>query len=81
MTVAGVDWAALRPGVILTVGSVRAGISSYAIPCSQNRAWFADGDFNRIRHDRHPGASRLYATVLQPGDVVVGDPVIIEPND
>lgn len=81
VTVAGVDWAALRPGVILTVGSVRAGISSYAIPCSQNRAWFADGDFNRIRHDRHPGASRLYATVLQPGDVVVGDPVIIEPND
>lgn len=81
VTVAGVDWVALRPGVILTVGSVRAEISSYAIPCSQNRAWFADGDFNRILDDRHPGSSRLYATVLHPGRVEIGDSVVIEPDD
>ena len=35
----------------------------------------------RIRgdHDRHPGWSRLYATVLSPGEVAVGDEVVVEP--
>ena len=80
VTIAGVDWSSLRPGVIVRVGDVVGEITSYAIPCHKNAQWFADGDFRRILHDRHPGWSRLYARVLRPGSVRVGDPVEIEPD-
>ena len=79
VTVAGVDWAALRPGTIVRVGEVVAEISSHATPCSKNRAWFSDGDWNRIDHDRHPGWSRLYAWVLERGTIAPGDVVVVEP--
>lgn len=62
------------------IGDVVGEITSYATPCHKIARWFADGDFNRILHDRHPGWSRLYARVLRPGSVRVGDPVEIEPS-
>ncbi len=57
----------------------RVEISAYATPCAKNARWFADGDHRRIDHDRAPGWSRLYATVLRPGVVAVGDEVVAEP--
>ncbi|MEM7140038.1 MAG: MOSC domain-containing protein [Actinomycetota bacterium] len=75
LSLAGLDWAALRPGVVLEIGDVRCRISAYAVPCSKNAQWFADGDVNRIHQDRHPGWSRLYASVEQSGSVRPGDPV------
>jgi MOSC domain-containing protein YiiM len=80
VTVAGIDWAALRPGVVLRVGETRLETSSFAVPCSKNKGWFADGDWNRILHTRHPGWSRIYATVLSPGAIEVGDVVEVEPG-
>jgi len=80
ITIAGLDWATLTPGTILGIGDARAEITCYAVPCAQNTGWFADGDWNRIHHERHPGWSRLYATVLAPGRVSTGDPVEIEPS-
>ena len=53
-------------------------VSAFAIPCTHNKAWFIDGDFELMHHDRGP-VSRVYATVLQPGTITVGDPVILEP--
>ena len=41
--------------------------------------WFADRDFNRMDHDRHPGWSRAYAWVREPGTIRQGDPVVVEP--
>ena len=79
ITVAGVDWAALRPGVRIDVGPVPMLISAHAVPCSKNAQWFSDRDFNRILHDQHPGFSRLYAIPLNSGDVTVGDRVTVEP--
>ncbi|HVN50952.1 MAG TPA: MOSC domain-containing protein, partial [Acidimicrobiales bacterium] len=79
ITVAGIDWASLRPGTRLRIGSVLAEISSHATPCAKNAAWFHDRRFRRIDHDEHPGWSRLYATVLEPGSVAVGDPFEVEP--
>ena len=79
ITVAGLDWAALRPGVRIDIGPVPMLISAHAVPCSKNAQWFSDRDFNRILHDQHPGSSRLYATPLDSGDVTVGDRVTVEP--
>lgn len=79
ITVTGIDWSTIRPGVQLLVGDVLAEISAYAVPCKKNAPWFSGGDFNRMSHDRHPGWSRAYAWVREPGTVRAGDPVIIEP--
>jgi MOSC domain-containing protein YiiM len=79
ITVSGLDWPSLRPGTMVRIGTARAEISSHATPCAKNAGWFADGQFRRIDHDDHPGWSRLYATVLSPGHVGLGDGIEIEP--
>ena len=80
VTVDGLRWADIRPGAIVAVGDhVRIEISAYSTPCAKNARWFSDRDHRRIDHDRHPGWSRLYATVLSPGEVAVGDEVVVEP--
>lgn len=78
VTIVGLRWGDVRPGVRLAIGTVLCEISSYAVPCRQNAPWFSDRDFDRIHH-RHGPVSRMYATVLRPGSVAVGDPVILEP--
>ena len=79
VTVAGVDWATLRPGTQLRIGGVLAEVSVWALPCRQNAGWFADGDVRRIEHERHPGSSRAYAWVREPGRIRTGDEVVVEP--
>lgn len=78
ITVAGLPWADVRPGVRLRVGDVLCVVSAYAVPCVHNKGWFADGDFGRMHHDRGP-VSRVYATVLEPGSITTGDPAVLEP--
>ena len=78
VTIAGLDWPTLFPGVRLEIGEVLCEVSSYAVPCAQNRPWFSDGDVSRIHHD-NGDLSRLYATVLRPGTIAVGDAVSLEP--
>jgi MOSC domain-containing protein YiiM len=78
-TLAGIDWPRLKPGDRLSVGeTVRLEIVSYTAPCKQNVCWFADGAYQRISQEKHPGWSRLYARVLEEGLVRVGDAVHIE---
>ena len=78
VTVSGLDWADVRPGVRLQIGSVIADVQAYATPCRHNAQWFRDGDFNRMRIDRG-AVSRVYATVREPGHVSTGDIVTLEP--
>jgi hypothetical protein len=78
ITLSGLSWPELRPGVRLGIGSVLCEVSAYAVPCNQNVGWFLGGDFQLMHHDRGP-VSRLYATVLVPGAIDVGDPAILEP--
>lgn len=78
VTVAGLDWATMRPGTRLRIGTVLCEISSYAQPCKQNARWFSDGDFTRIHESNGPW-SRIYATVLEPGEIVTGDDTVVEP--
>ncbi len=79
VTIEGLDWAEVRSGVRLRLGGVLAEVSVFALPCASNAPWFLGRDFNRIHHERGP-VSRVYATVLEPGRIVVGDPVVLEPD-
>lgn len=79
VTVAGVDWATIRPGVRLLMGGVLAEVSAFAAPCAKNAQWFSDGNFRRIDHNLHRGSSRAYAWVLDGGTVSPGDDVVVEP--
>ncbi len=79
VTISGVEWSTLRSGVQLLVGDVLAEVSAYATPCKKNAQWFAGGRFDRMAHDTHPGWSRLYAWVREPGTVTTGDRVVVEP--
>jgi MOSC domain-containing protein YiiM len=79
VTIHGLDWAALRPGNLLRIGTVVAELSFPATPCAKQTGWFADGDFKRIDYDRNPHWTRWYAWVREPGRVDEGDAVTLGP--
>jgi MOSC domain-containing protein YiiM len=79
VTLTGIDWTTIRPGVRLTIGPAVVEISAFATPCAKNAQWFADGEFRRIDHERNPGWSRAYAWVLRGGELHAGDEVVVEP--
>jgi MOSC domain-containing protein YiiM len=82
LTLAGLDWAHIEPGVVLTIGPhVELEIKSYTAPCDLNARWFREGDFSRISHKKHPGWSRVYAKVLDGGIVRPGDVVSVEKTE
>ncbi len=78
--ISGIDWSTLRPGVRIELGDVLAEVSAYADPCTKNAGWFVDGDYGRMGHDRQPGVSRVYASVLRDGVIRPGDTVTVEPD-
>lgn len=76
VTVAGLDWEKLGPGMRLALGDeVVVEITSYAGPCLTIAGSFADGKFKRISQKVHPGESRLYARVIQTGRLEAGQKV------
>lgn len=78
ITIAGLDWYSIVPGVHLQLGeTVLLEIASYTTPCRKNMHWFADKRYSRISQKHHPGSSRVYARVLQPGKISKGDTVAI----
>ena len=78
LTITGVDWASLRPGARVQVGTALAELSFPAVPCTKQAGWFSDGDFHRIAYERAPERVRWYAWVRQPGDVRPGDDVVVQ---
>lgn len=79
LTLAGLEWDLIRPGVILSIGpDVRLQVMSYTAPCRHNAPWFRDGDYHRISQKKNPGWSRVYTRVLRGGIVRPGDHVSIE---
>jgi MOSC domain-containing protein YiiM len=83
ITVSGISWNDVRPGTRMRIGEVLCDISSYAVPCKQLAELFVDRDFNRIHHDRDlenkTASCRVYATVVERGNVSPGDPITFEP--
>jgi MOSC domain-containing protein YiiM len=79
LTIAGLDWPALEAGDRLRIGEqLRVEITGYAAPCNNIAESFADGKSTRISQKLHPGWSRVYASVLEPGVVQEGDVVELE---
>lgn len=83
LTVEGLPWDAVAPGVVIAVGAdVVLEVTKYTSPCVNITRAFANGDFARISQKRHPGWSRVYARVLSEGEVRTGDSVrILEPSE
>lgn len=77
VTVVGVDWDSIVPGVLLRVGEALLEVVSYTVPCKTIRASFTDGRFERISQKTNPGWSRVYARVLSAGEARRGDAVAI----
>ncbi|HRI07152.1 MAG TPA: MOSC domain-containing protein [Nannocystaceae bacterium] len=78
LTTAGVDWSSLGAGDQLHVGDqVVLEISGPAPPCRTIADSFEGGAFKRISATVHPGWSRLYARVINPGPITVGDPIVV----
>lgn len=76
ITVTALPWDRVRPGALLQIGEVTCEVWAYALPCRKNARWFADGRFSRMHHREGP-VSRVYAAVVEPGPIEVGDPVIL----
>ena len=80
VTVEGVDWDGVEPGVKLRLGDqVVLEVASFTNPCKTIKASFIDGKFTRIAQSLHPGWSRVYARVLAEGEIHPGDPVQVIP--
>jgi len=77
LTISGLDWDEIKPGVKLQVGEALLEITKYAQPCKQIVDSFADKDSTRIAQKQHSGWSRLYAKVLQEAVVHEGDEVLV----
>jgi len=75
LTVSGVEWDALGPGVRLMVGEVELEVTRFAAPCPNIAGSFLGGEFGRLSQKLHPGWSRLCARVLRAGEVRAGDAV------
>lgn len=76
VTVSGLDWTQLQPGMRLQLGAeVIIELTNYASPCYKIRDSFIGGDYGRLSQERFPGWSRTLARVLQPGEIRIGDAV------
>ena len=78
VTISGLDWAALTPGVRLAIGEVEAEVTGYAAPCEQIAGSFADRAFKRVGQKVNPGWSRVYVKILRTGNLAVGDRVQLQ---
>ncbi len=77
LTLSGLDWGSLRDGDQLRIGQdLVIEITDPATPCAKNARWFVDGDYGRMSDVLHPGSSRMYARVIEPGNVETGDEVV-----
>ena len=80
VTLEGLPWALVAPGVRLRLGPVLVEVTAYTVPCRTIQGAFLAGRTGRISQKRFPGWSRVYARVLAPGELRVGDPVEIAAN-
>lgn len=80
VTISGLDWQAVVPGVVLQMGEdVRVRVTAYAHPCSNITDFFTGGDINRVSAKKTPERARVYVEVLQEGIIHPGDPVRLLP--
>jgi MOSC domain-containing protein YiiM len=81
VTVAGLDWDLVRPGAVIAIGGVELEVTDYTAPCKTIAGSFEDRAYKRISQKVHPGSSRVYARVRQPGLLRAGDEVTIRQTE
>lgn len=79
LTVRGLEWDKILPGVTLRAGDTLLEITSFTNPCKTIRNSFVNGEFKRISQRVNPGWSRVYARVLEAGIITKGDLVQLIP--
>jgi MOSC domain-containing protein YiiM len=81
LTLEGVDWAALGPGIRLAIGGggLVLELTKHAAPCQTIAHWFVDRQIARISPKLHPEDARWYARVIVEGPVAAGDSVEVLP--
>jgi len=80
LTLSNLDWDLVMPGTRLSLGNeVLLEVTRYTSPCKTIAPSFINQDSNRISQKLHPGWSRVYARVLNPGLINVVDEVRIFP--
>jgi MOSC domain-containing protein YiiM len=80
VTISGLDWDEVVPGSFLKLGdTVVCMITRYTTPCRTNARWFKGGDINRMHQNLHPGWSRVYARIIEGGEIKPGDQVLYKP--
>ncbi len=78
LTLAGLDWAHVRPGCRLVFErGVVLEATAFAPPCRTIAESFRDGQFERISDKRHPAESRVYCRVLTEGELRAGESVVV----
>jgi MOSC domain-containing protein YiiM len=77
LTLSGIDWPGVVPGVEIRIGEVELLITKYASPCHKIAGYFVGQDFTRISQKVRAGWSRVCARVLTGGIVRIGDPVVV----
>lgn len=79
VTITGLDWPQITPGSRLRLGSeVLIEITQYTQPCYKLETSFKEGQILRMAQERHPGWARVYARVLSPGEIRIGDNIQLE---
>jgi len=78
ITITGIDWDEVQVGSKIKLGKdTLVEVTEFTKPCAMIMGSFKDCDIMRISQGRHPGWSRVYAKVLSPGQVAIGDEVKI----
>ena len=74
VTVEGIDWNLVTPGVRLRLGDeVVLEVTRYTSPCYKIAPVFLGGEYRRVSQKLNPGWSRVYTRVLVEGSLRVGD--------
>jgi MOSC domain-containing protein YiiM/GNAT superfamily N-acetyltransferase len=80
LTTAGIEWSKLPAGTRARIGEhVMLELVKPASPCDTQRPNFRGGRVNRISIALFPTDSRMYARVLEEGQVRPGDPIELLP--
>jgi MOSC domain-containing protein YiiM len=76
VTVEGIDWNLVTPGVRLRLGErVVLEVTRYTSPCFKIAPVFLGGECGRVSQKQNPGWSRVYTRVLVEGPLRAGDPI------
>ncbi len=79
ITIWGLEWEQVVPGAIVRLGrQVILQITRYTTPCKTIAPFFQEGDIQRVSQKAHPGWARVYARVLQEGEISIGDSVHLQ---